>query len=181
MLTLGPGTSDTPPQLKNSVRLQLRCEYKPDVLCCQVGAWAGKSEDLLPSCSRKVLVLVFLKVLTSKAFAAVYRLGGRCDFCRFSPAQWLFISAVFQKVIKCMCCCRGHLFLRQVQTPRRITKVRSLMHCCSFLPDRSLKHIHVMAGSFVCRPGQKLGEEVCSLLVARYVFQRYIAVLASLT
>ena len=103
-------------------------------------------------------------------FVAVYRLSERSEINRIGPAQWLFISAVYQKVIKCMCCCRGHLFLRQVQTPRRITKVRSLMHCCSLLLDRSLKHINVMAGSFVSRPGQKLGEEVCSLLVARYVF-----------
>ena len=138
VLTLGPSTSVTPPQLKNSACLQVRCECKPDVLCCQVGAWTGKLEDLLSRCSRKVLVLVFLKVLTLDAFVAVYRLGGRFDVCRFVPAQWLLISAVIQKVIKCMCCCRGHLFLRQVQTPRRITKVRPFMHCCVLLLDWSL-------------------------------------------
>ena len=125
MLTLGPSTSDTPPQLKNSMRLQLRCECKPDVLRCQVGAWAGKLEDFLSRCSRKLLVPVLLKVLAVNAFVAVYRLSERIEFYLFGPAQWLFSLLLLQKVVRCMCCCRGHLFLRQVQTPRRITKVRS--------------------------------------------------------
>ena len=87
MLTLGQSTSDTPPQLKNSVRLQLRHECKPDVLCCQVGAWVGKLEDFLSRCSRKLLVPVLLKVLAVKAFVAVYRLSERSKGNRFGPAQ----------------------------------------------------------------------------------------------
>ena len=129
MLTLGPSTSDTPPQLKNSVRLQLRCECKPDVLRCQVGAWTGKLEDLLSRCSRKLLVPVLLKVLAVNAFVAVYRLSGLSELNRFGPAQWLFISAVDAKGSKM------HVLLSRTLIPAAGTNTSQdhqgevLIHC----------------------------------------------------
>ena len=71
----------------------MRCECKPDVLRCPVGAWAGKLEDLLSRCSRRMLVPVLLKVLAFNSFVAVPRLSGRFVFLCIGPAHWLVNSA----------------------------------------------------------------------------------------
>ena len=92
-------------------------------------------KDLLSCRSRKVLVLVFLKVPAVNAFVAVYRLSEHIEINRFGPAQWLFISAVGAKGIKM------HVLLSRTLIPAAGTNTSQdhqgevLIHCCIYSLD----------------------------------------------